>query len=207
MNISRLSLALTVFFALVWASCVPDSHTPQPEQILLRGNLHGKVDGLASVSVPVADDAQEIALRNPNSSASGHYLTNGGHTITLMAMENPGGVHGQGHITGPIYLDVELDMACVTVSGNRATVGGEILSVDLGDNPLGLPIEPGWIFYLAVEDNGEGANAASDRHHSFVYFGMPGFGLFCDILNPNNPVLWPEGLWFDIGPAGQIQVK
>ncbi|MDX1407820.1 MAG: hypothetical protein R3330_06795, partial [Saprospiraceae bacterium] len=196
---------------LACASCTPDDHTREIQPttpILYQATLQPADGQTAPLLSDQIVDLQKIGLRNPNTSASGHYNTNGGHTITLSVMENNGGVHGQGHITGPIYVEVDLDMACVAVDGNRATVGGEITDLDLGDNPLGLPIDIGWFFYLAVEDNGEGANAPADRHHSFVYFGMPGFGVFCDVLNPNNTLLWPEGLWFEVvGPQGEIQVK
>jgi hypothetical protein len=160
-----------------------------------------EIDEIANAS------EQSIDFRNPNTVVTGHYNTRGGHTVTLSAIENHGGIHGKGRITGPVYIDVKFDVDCVTKVGNRATVGGKITSIELGDNPFELDVDIGWILYLAVEDNGEGANAASDRYHTEIYLGEPGFGSFCDFLAPDGP-FWPEDEWYAVvGQGDQIQVK
>ena len=70
-----------------------------------------------------------------------------------------------------------------------------------------IPLQEGWYFYYAVEDNGEGANADPDRYHPYVYWGQPGMGSFCNVLAPNSP-FWPEALWQDVADLeDQIQVK
>ena len=98
--------------------------------------------------------------------------------------------------------------ACITEVNNRATVGGEITYVELGDNPFEFPIEKGWYIYLAVEDNGRNFRGDKDRYHGEVYFGDPAFGPLCHFLPPNNEALWIPEDWQEVqGRFDGILVK
>ena len=177
---------------------------------LYRADFNGTTSALMDtiLEAAMADYESVVTLRNPNKAASGHYLTQQGHTVTFSAMENNGGVHGAGRVTGPFFIELRWRTACIEVVGNRATVAGELTYVELGDNPNNYPFSEGWLFYIAVEDNGEGANARPDRYNRQLYYGMPGFGEFCNILRPDIPLFWPNELWFEVvGEGDQIQVK
>ena len=206
-------LAVTVLLSACGADQIPEAQKSFGHTAYQSGLFKGNLDApdVIFYEVEIDDIAkafeQTIDLRNPNTVVTGHYNTRGGHTVTLSAIENHGGVHGKGRITGSVYIDVKFDVDCVTKVGNRATVGGKITSIELGDNPFGLDVDIGWILYLAVEDNGEGANAASDRYHTEIYLGEPGLGSFCHFLAPDGP-LWPENEWYAVvGQGNQIQVK
>jgi hypothetical protein len=155
------------------------------------------------------DASTRITLRsNSNIKTNGHYNTVGGHTITFSAIQNSGGVHGNGHITGPYYIDVDFKSACINKIGNRATIGGEVTSLYLGEEPTNIQLDIGWYIYFAVEDNGEGSNADPDRYHNETYTSPPAYGPLCIYLGTDNTFYWPENEWIDIsGPGGQIQVQ
>ena len=177
---------------------------------LLQADLDDSKEDLHLLEVEDIERTNNPVLsqRNPNTIVTGHYSTNGGHTVTFSLIENPGGIHGKGRITGPNYIDVKFDAACIRRVGNRATIGGRITSLVLSDALSHLQIDTDWIIYLALEDNGEGANADPDRYHAQIYFSMPGFGLHCDLLEPSHPYLWQEHRWFDVVNQGdQIQIQ
>ena len=129
---------------------------------LKSGSTHSQNESLLS------EEVLELS-KAPGNRASGKYLTAGGHKIVFTANENNGGVHGQGKITGPYYVDLTFRTVCIEVVDNRATYAGEVISVQLSDPEPEAPIIPGSIVYLAVEDNGEGSRSNPDRYHEQVY--------------------------------------
>ena len=60
------------------------------------------------------------------------------------------------------------------------------------------------MFFGAVEDNGEGANAPSDRVNLYSFLGPPGV-YSCDDLA--NDASFPDFAWVDIIEGGWIQVQ
>ena len=162
----------------------------------------------------------EVVTRTANVSANGHYsffVTDYNDivyndivvTYTFSAMENSSGVHGHINVNGFYegFLDFQMDAVCITAEGNRATVGGIITQVN---DDAGLPIyfQVGNTIYLAVEDNGEGANAPSDKVASAIYIGFPELGLLCDVLPPNSEAWLVFGPWEDTDlPSDEIQVN
>jgi len=150
------------------------------------------------VEVDVRAHEKVVETRNPNSIVHSDYITTGTHHVQVKFEENPSGIHGTGSITGPIYIEVEFDAACITEVDNRATIGGLVTFLELGDNPFGFPVQVGWYIYMAMEDNGEGKKGPTDKYHGEVYFGMPAFGPLCDVLEPFHPIFWMADDWNDV---------
>jgi hypothetical protein len=99
-----------------------------------------------------------------NPRASGHAnLTVGDgqkRTFSFTAVQHPDGtVTGQGQVNNPSFpIRVHFAIDCLKFDGNRAIASGPVTrSSDPGT------IAVGRISVFAVEDNGEGANAARDR--------------------------------------------
>ena len=105
--------------------------------------------------------------------------------------------HSDGSVTGHITLHnrltngvVFVDVDCISISGNVATISGVIPSANF---------EPyiGQTGYLRIVDNGQGANAAPDRTSRLLVLPtdlnvpcthpLPGFPLF-DVANGNLQV-------------------
>lgn len=148
-----------------------------------------------------------LNTRAPGNRANGKYLTIGGHRVIFQANENNAGVQGRGQITGPYYVDLQFRTVCIEVVGNRATYAGEVTRVELSDPDPEVPIVPGSIIYLAVEDNSKESKASPDRYHEEVYVAPPGV-IQCQLLTPINPFIWYESGWFEAaGKGDQIQVK
>ena len=201
---SRTNLVVVAVTAIVMLGCNGDSNiqpaSPLAETVPFKVDMdypgfHGEISDDDLIDESWED---EFLRGSENSVVVARYHTQGQHRVTLFALQGDEGVIGKGRIKGPVYVDVRFDIVCVNEVGDRATVGGEVTYADLGDNPLEIPIEPGWIMYLAIEDNGFGFRSDPDRYHNEVYLGTPGVGAFCDLLDPTNPIIWAEDEWFDV---------
>ena len=144
---------------------------------------------------------------NPNALSNGDFsfTTPGGNTYDVAghAMQNNGGAHGAVEQSGPGFI-WEGDAYCVTQfteNESRAVVGWEITD----NTQLPPPLDVGFYIYTAVEDNGEGSNAPSDRVSLNFYIAPPGSPAFCDVLA--NDASWPEENWVDVNEGGHIQVQ
>ena len=206
-------LIVALYVILFTYGCINNVVQPKSEDVASQ-HIRSSIDQGQSIDaslMPIHTGTDPIAELQR---ANGHgvnalYTTQGGHRIRLSANENNGGIHGNGRITGPIYVDVQFRTACIEVVDNRATYAGEITSVELGDNPFDFPIERGWYIYFAVEDNGNGKKGRADRYHDEVYFGNPLFGgPYCSFLPPNNTNVWPESQWLEVALRNdRIQIK
>lgn len=108
--------------------------------------------------------------RNPsNASANGHFTSPLGTTITFSAIQNNGGVHGQGLFVNE-NQDLHLETTCVSVDGNVAVFLSKITASNLEGFPWGVDNT----LVLWVEDHGEGANAEADRFSSTLFVIPPG---------------------------------
>ncbi len=208
----RRDLFLMVIVCGILSACTPEAVFQEKNtdaQVMSSVSLNSTVPKF-EWDYSVDSDIPEVADmdgRAPGSQASGKYHTLGGHKITFSATELNSGVSGRGQIVGPYYVNVKFRTVCVEVVGNRATYAGEVLEVELSDPDPIVPIIPGSILYLAVEDNGEGDKTNPDRYHEQVYVGLPGV-ISCEFLTPVNPFLWYESGWFNTaGKKDQIQVK
>ena len=72
---------------------------------------------------------------------------------------------GSGSGAGVVDLSLTVNVDCLVVSGNRATFSGEVTQSSVESYV-------GRIAVMAVEDNGEGANAALDRF-TWGFYGTP----------------------------------
>jgi hypothetical protein len=83
--------------------------------------------------------------------------------------EDDGSVNGHlvYHVRGG-DVSFELDIDCMTINGNRATLGGKVTSVS-GNAPGFLVLGARAAF--TVEDNGQGRNAAPDRFSDVLFPG------------------------------------
>ena len=107
--------------------------------------------GLSSYIAPTTAGGN-VASAN----GSGH---NGSLTLSFGAFD-----HGEGNFTGQATLiddaaktKVTIDVECISVSGNSATVGGTVLKSTNPDFPTGSGVT------FDVVDNGEGAGAIQDE--------------------------------------------
>ena len=80
--------------------------------------------------------------------------------------------------------------------------------VDIADSPEDPdPASPGWIIYMAVEDNGEGLKSDTDRYHDKQWFAPVPIPA-CEFLGPTIQFWWPEDEWFDVVEKNDfIQIK
>jgi hypothetical protein len=98
-----------------------------------------------------ASGAVQFEARMQGSSGSGHVDLTG-----TQAVSNDSGDDTGGSEATQTTVSVRVDVDCLRVSGNRAVMSGSIVSATI----------PGYIgaqAILAVEDGGEGGNAAPDR--------------------------------------------
>ena len=180
------------------------------ENGLFKANFEGDLlPELAITSIEAIDENDlTVDLRSDYNLGLAWYNTRGGHKVRVSAIAYDEQVYGKGRVNGPVYIHLEMDTRCIEVVGNRATIAGEVTEIDLGDNPNGIPLEKGWLFYLAIEDNGRGHQGDKDRYNATHYYGMPGFGIFCDVLTPDNPAFWPDEEWIDVqGKWDAIRIK
>jgi hypothetical protein len=138
---------------------------------------------------------------NPSASGQG-ILTSDGElrTFSFTAVQHKDGtVTGQAEVNNrALNLRVHIEIVCLNIIGNRAYVGGFVTQSSLPSFTV-----PGDTAVFAVEDNGEGANAASDR------ITLTGFAVF-DTLDCHDPVVidvLDNFAGFNPIKAGNIQVK
>ena len=169
-------------------------------------------------------DYSGVQLRSPVS-ANGHYNVESPYvpgtssiTYTFSAGENNGGVHGHVNVHGlqEGISDFDMDVECILVEGNRATIGGVItnVTVDPGFTCFGCCGADYQFFAVgnnvlfAVEDNGEGAGAAPDKAAGVLWIGFPTCPLDCSELPPYSEAWEVYGPWPDVFlSSDQIQVK
>jgi len=143
---------------------------------------------------------------NPNALANGNFTWDG-YEVAGHAIQNKSGAHGAVEqtslVTGNSWNG---DAYCVTTWGeddNRAVVAWEMT-----ENNNFFPFPEGWFVYTAVEDNGEGANAPSDKVCEIYYFTPPGaqevYG-GCDGMANNG--FFPNEFFADVDEGGHIQVQ
>lgn len=158
-----------------------------------------------------------------NQSINGHFTNQNGTVVTLSAMQNPGGVHGN-MIQKGAFGTIKFDALCVWNEGNVGMAGGIILE-EMYDVVDGFPFGPGDSIYFVYKDNGEGNNVDLDQYvQGFFYIplaaweGTTPFGI-CEFLPP--PTFWdtffttpelcgcsePSGLMNVLNKSDQIQVK
>lgn len=90
-------------------------------------------------------------------------------TFSFNAVDDNGVVTGHlvYHVRG-LDLSFEMDIDCMTITGNRATLGGVVTEVE-GDAPWFLT--PGARGNFTVEDNGQGHGAQPDRFSDVIFPG------------------------------------
>ena len=139
---------------------------------------------------------------NPNAMANANFTFNG-YSAVGHGMQNNSGAHGSVEQISLTSGDSwKGDAYCVSTWGeddNRAVGGWEITE---DNNFFGAPL--GWLVFVAVEDNGEGANAPSDKVNLFFAVVPPGV-YTCDDLA--NDVAFPEFGWIDVDEGGWVQVQ
>jgi hypothetical protein len=140
---------------------------------------------------------------NPNTESHGdfQFVTPDGNPFHVAghSMDNPGGVHGAVEQSGPGFI-WEGDAYCISTWGNKAVTAWEITGI----TSLPPPLAVGWQIYTAVEDNGQGANAPSDRVSLEFYFCPPGWPTLCEIYN--NDADFADATFIDI-TSGSIKVQ
>jgi hypothetical protein len=145
-----------------------------------------------------------------NPKASGHAnLTVGDgqtRTFSFTAVQHRNGtVTGQAEVNNPSFpIRVHFAIDCLKFDGNRAIASGPVTqSSDPGT------IAVGRISVVAVEDNGEGANAAPDRITTIPDYAPP---KSCNDFSVSNSGLRDDTSGEVVRPwreieAGQIQVR
>ena len=193
------------------------------EDPILQDNV--QVESLTMYSLQMGDQGLEIleelsleefksraknkveTRSNPNSESHSNmtFVTPDGNSYDVSghAMENPSGAHGAVEQSGPGFI-WEGDAYCVSTWGNKAVVGWEITDVTV----LPPPLNVGWQIYTAVEDNGQGANAPTDRVSLTFYACPPGCPPLCEVYNndADSPNGYPDAEFIDI-TSGFIKVQ
>lgn len=104
--------------------------------------------------------------RSVNVSTNGNFISQSGAVTNFSVMQNSGGTHGEIYFTSGDFRIV-MDGWCIITEGNRAVYSGNIISVENAPCAgAGCPFAVGYALYWSVEDNGEGANATTDRYYN-----------------------------------------
>jgi hypothetical protein len=152
-----------------------------------------------------------VSPRTANHHLNGHFspfLDPNEVDVTLSAMENNGGIHGNGQVKS-WFLDFNMSTECLTVVGNEAIYGGVITQVNYVDPAWAdewcttICIDPGVHFVAKVVDNGEGQNNPPDQTAMFFAIGpVP----LCDFFPVDSPY-WSWQMIDVQGQGDQIQVE
>jgi hypothetical protein len=103
---------------------------------------------------------------NPNQIITGGYtIATTGTQVDLRAILNNSGVHGEVDFQSNTYGLMHTETLCVSTNEDgEGIIAVRIVSVEI---PTGL-FQPNNIFFMKVNDNGEGANSDPDQHSFFV---------------------------------------
>jgi hypothetical protein len=127
----------------------------------------------------------------PSATGAGHFESSGGlRTFSFSAItKKDGSVTGQAQLSNRgLDSKLHVDIDCMVVSGNTATISGVITNSNVGLD--------GFTAYFTVVDNGEGG--ASPDEMSLLAPIDPASGLDCTV--PLNMVLYPID-------GGNVQVR
>lgn len=139
--------------------------------------------------------------KNGNSAhAHGDFHTWGGFVgLDFSATQNNGGTHGTGYLEmGDAKMNLETSSVIVIEGVGGAIYGGLITEV-IDDGGLGFLFAEGRVFYMYLQDNGQGNNAPADQTSNILAVspepwedagaGVPWtiFGL-ADVTNPTDVI-------------------
>lgn len=151
------------------------------------------------------------AAAQGNRSASGHAnLTVGDgqtRTFSFTAVENPDGtVIGEGTVNNPSFpIRLHFRVDCLKFQGSNRVIASGPVTQSSDPGTIGI----GRVSVFAVEDNGEGANAAPDRITTIPDYAPP---KSCNDFSAGDGGLRDDTSGLLVRPwraieAGQIQVR
>ena len=201
-SMRALSSVLLWAVLLVLASACDQTEAEGPANVALHGEGAAAASVQTTESIDISSDlgamaestipaALSIARATAHASkgvvsARGHGDTFGQKSFvySFSAIDNAGGVNGQVEWNG--VWNFHMDVTCLSVVGNRATISGVLTKGDT------FPFLEGFAVQFTVIDNGEPGTDAPDRVANTLFYNGSG-AIPCEFLGSNGFITLRRG--------------
>jgi len=207
-------LSFILVLLLILFNCSTDengSSNLTPERYKLNSvKIDGKILDMFCANHTAKDLKSSTKLNLEGSEANGHFNSLEGHWEISFSSGDDGEL---GNFVKRGIVNVKGDIICTVVDGNRAVI--QVVITKVGDVPEWAEeiFTLGYTLFYLLEDNGEGANAPSDRYWKYLLYWDATLD-YCFDLDPDSfidiftdPELPQDGEFLDTGnKSDQIQI-